>query len=369
MNDYLLDAMNEISDEHICEAVNYEAKAKKLSLRKLIPLAACIVFVIVAVISGKSLFEVATPNVTVPTIVGDNTIITMQEPTTISTPTNAPTTGAPIQNTTGSHGVPPAPDWEELSYGERFLYITVNDIKYVYSFDRVSEKKIGELIATETVKREYLYNDWHSATAEVFKINNITTETYIAVKFTEDESGEYLLYVCPDFEPDTLGDYLDAINIDNINFIGETANYHIDYPNGDFYEAGYKIDPKGHKELSGLFWENRDAIRCEDDFHSDKPIYVDATITTCFVFVGEQNLRIYISKADDKTHLCFSYSSVTGKQFCFELMDNTFDDYLDFLEVEAEVIYMRQGCPTAPSTTPSTTSTTSATTLPYQPIE
>ena len=38
MFDYLLDAMNEISDEHITEAANYEAKAKKqksLTLRRL----------------------------------------------------------------------------------------------------------------------------------------------------------------------------------------------------------------------------------------------------------------------------------------------------------------------------------------------
>ena len=350
MIDYLLDAMNEISDEHICEAVNFKTQSKKLSLRKIIPIAACIVFVVVAFVAGAEIFETQLPTT---------------EPTIIGTPTCAPTPGALIQNTTGSHGVPPAPDWEELTYGERFLDVTVNGIKYVYSFDRLSDEKIGELIATETIKREYLFNDWHSATVEAFKIKGITSETYIAVKFSEDESGEYLLYVCPDFEPDTLGFCLDAINIDNINFIGETANYHNYFQNGDFYEAGYKIDPKGHKELSGLLWKNRDAIRCDDDFHRDKPINSDETITTQFAFIGEQKLRIYISKADDKTHLCFAYSAVTGKQFCFELADNAFDYYLEYLENEAEVIYSRHGCPTTFVTTP----TTEGTTLPYQPVE
>lgn len=349
MTDYLLDAMNEISDEHITEAVNFEPKAKKINFKKLIPVAACFVFVIVAVMAGTGVFEVITPDVTAGT-------------TFIDTPTNAPITGAPIQNTTGSHGVPLAPDWEELSFGERFLNITVKDVNYIYGFDRIPEKKIGEHIATQTVNREYLYNDWHSATAEIYEIKGVSSETYVAVKFNEDESGEYLLYVYPDFETETLGDFIDAINIDNINFIGETVNYHIDYPNGDFYEAGYKVDPRGHKQLSGILWQNRNALRCDDDFHSDMPIYVDASMTVSFAFVGEQSVRIYISKADDKTHLCISYSSVIGEQFCFELQGNTFDDYLSFLEKEAEVLYMRQGCPTAPDLI--TTPTTEGTTLP-----
>lgn len=351
MLDYLLDAMNEISDEHITEAVNFKAKAKKINFKKLIPMAACLVFVVAALLTGSGVFG----NKPEPS---SDPIFNSDSPTMV--PTQAPTQ-AHVQGTTGSHGVPVAPDWEELSFGERFLNITVSGVKYVYAFDRTPEKRIGEHIASETVKREYLYNDWHTATAEMYEIRGVAPETYIAVSFAEDESGEYLIYVCPDFEPQTLGELLDAISIDNINFIGETVNYHLDYPNGDFYKAGYKIDPKAHKELSGMLWKNRAALRCEDDFHSDKPIYVDATMTTSFAFIGEQSIRIYISKADDKTHLCFAYSSATGKQFCFELEDSTFDDYLSFLENEAEVLYTRHGCPTAPMLT---TPTTDGTTLP-----
>ena len=127
MIDYLLDVMNEISDEHICEAVNFKTQSKKLSLRKIIPIAACIVFVIVAVISGKSLFEVAVPNVTVTTIVGGDTNATMQEPTMTTSPVYCPT----------------LPAWESLNYGNRFNKISYDNCEYNFAHLTKSADKRG----------------------------------------------------------------------------------------------------------------------------------------------------------------------------------------------------------------------------------
>ena len=45
--DFLSDAMNEISDKHIAEAACYEPKAKRISFKKIIFIAAC--FVVIAI--------------------------------------------------------------------------------------------------------------------------------------------------------------------------------------------------------------------------------------------------------------------------------------------------------------------------------
>ncbi len=346
MLDYLLDAMNEISDEHITEAVNYEAKAKKINLKKIIPMAACFVFIIVAVIAGAGLFESPPPST---------------EPTNIGEPTY---TQAPIQNSTPfAPTQAPVRDWEELTYGERFGNITYGDKSYIYGFDMVSEKKIGEHISTVNLKVEYLLDDWHSATAEIYEVNFISTELLIAVRFAQDEKSEYYIYICPGYAPETLGDLLDDIDINNtVNLIGCTAIYHKEYANGDFTEVGYKINPEGHKVLSGLLWKNRDALRCKKDYHNN--LYVNSypeTIRVRFEFLGEKTASIYIEAIDNKTHLYISYGT---EQFCFELSESTFSDLYNYLEGKAGIEYFRQGCPTAPTGVLTTTPTIEGTTLP-----
>lgn len=335
MLDYLLDAMDEISDEHINEAVNYEAKAKKLNLKKIIPLAACFVFVIVAVIAGAGLLESPLPST---------------EPTNIGEPTCAPTQ-APVR------------DWEELTYGEKFGNITYGDKSYIYGFDMVSEKKIGEHLSTANLEVEYLLDDRHSATAEIYEVKSISTELLIAVRFAQDEKGEYYIYICPGYAPETLGDLLDGIDITNtVNLIGCTAIYYKEYANGDFTEAGYKINPEGHKVVSGLLWENRDALRCKKDYHNN--LYVNSypeTVRLTFEFIGEKTASIYIEAIDNKTHLYILYGT---EQFCFELSESAFSDLYNYLEGKAEIEYFRQGCPTAPTGGLTTTPTTEGTTLP-----
>lgn len=341
MLDYLFDAMNEISDEHITEAVNFKAKAKKINFKKLIPMAACFVFVVVALLVGAGFFDDKPP---------------VTEPTQMGTPTNAPTQA--IQNsTTFAPTQAPVREWEELTYGERFGDITVDDVKYIYAFDKVDEKKIGESIATLNLEVEYLLNDWHRATAEVYAIKFISTEWLVAVRFAEDEDGEYYIYVCPGYAPETLGDLLDDIDINNnVNFIGSTAIYHKEYANGDYTEAGYKIDPQGHKMLSGLLWQNRDVLRCKKDYHDN--LFVASypeTITVRFDLVGEKGTTVYIEAFDNKTHLYILYGT---EQFCFELSESVFREYNNFLVGEAELEFLRQGCPTAPTVVPTTSLTT-----------
>ncbi|MBQ7295899.1 MAG: hypothetical protein IJW86_06865 [Clostridia bacterium] len=320
MLDYLLDAMNEISDEHIIEAVNYEAKAKKINLKKIIPVAACFVFVIVAVIAGTGLFEVAPPT-TEPTL-------------SVGSPTQAP-----VQNTTvASTQCPSQKPWEEMSYGERYREVLIQDVIYVYAFESVAPERIDENITDYKLE---------NIKGEIYKIKGMTKDLYVAVKFSEDEKGEYFLYLRSDYEPETLGNLLDAIGLNNnVNFIGNSAiyqdkgyNYDGKGWSEDLIEIVYNIDAKGHKELSGLLWKNREALCVEiDNDQGSNP----GNITVKFTLMGKSSATICIEEIGvfkPKTFLSvYLDSSVVYMHYHFEIENSALKDYIAFLEDEAEII-------------------------------
>ncbi len=345
MLDYLLDAMNEISDEHIAEAVNYEAKAKKINLKKIIPMAACFVFVVVAVIAGAGLFEVAPPTT---------------EPTIIGTPTYAPTQ-APVQNSTtvAPTQCPTQKPWEDMSYGERYTTITVEGVFYVYATESVPSGRIGEKLITENAVYPFL---------EVYGIKGLTNDLFVAVKFSEDESGEYFLYLRSDYKPDTLGDLLDAIGIDNLNFIGNSAIYQdVGYNydgkgwSDDNIEIVYNIDAKGHKELSGLLWKNKSAV-CVEDYNisnlSKVTVRTEILGQSATVYIEESG----ILKTKTYLHVYIGAAFSDNMYYCFQMEDNAIKDYIAFLEEEAEII--REDRYSPEQLTSTTTPTTEGTTLP-----
>lgn len=356
MLDYLLDAMNEISDEHINEAVNYEAKAKKLNLKKIIPLAACFVFVIVAVIAGAGLLESPLPS-TEPTNIG--------EPTYTQAPIQNSTTVAPTQ-------CPTQKPWDEMTYGERFRTITVQDFIYIYASESVAEGRIGEKIITENTVYPFV---------DIYEIKGMTKDLYVAVKFAEDEKGEYFLYSQSNYKPETLGDLLDAIGLnDNVNFIGNSAiykdtgyNYDGEGWSDDLIEIVYKIDAKGHKELSGLLWKYKEALCVEkDNDQGSNP----GNITVRFTFMDNSptiSATICIEEIGvfkPKTFLSiYLDSSVAYMHYHFKIENNDLKDYIAFLEDEAEIIRAERYnngnvMPLFPELTSTTTPTTEGTTLP-----
>lgn len=354
MLDYLLDAMNEISDEHITEAVNYKAEAKKINLKKIIPIAACFVFVVAVLVVGRGFFEVAPPTT---------------EPThSIGSPTQAPvqsTTVAPTQ-------CPTQKPWEDMSYGERFIDITVHGVRYICTFESVNPKRIGEYITSETVSRAYRIGEYYSATAKLYEINGITKEAFVAIKFTEDEKGEYLLYFRDDYQPETLGDLLDAIDSNNtLNFIGNSAiykdtgyNYDGKGWSDDYIEIVYEIDAKGHKELSGLLWKNREAVCVESDYDRN-PGHISVRGETATIDLEESG--IFKTKAYLNIH--FSWDLDGSGSFCFELDNESLKDYIAFLEDDAEIIRAERYdngnvTPLFPELTSTTLPTTAGTTLP-----
>ena len=347
MLDYLLDAMNEISDEHIAEAVNFEAKAKKINLKKIIPMAACLVFVVAALLTGSGVFG--------------NKPEPSSDPTFNSEPPTMVPTQAPVQNSTtvAPTQCPTQKPWEEMTYGERYRTISIKGVFYVYATESVPAGRIGENLIIENAVSPFV---------EIYEIKGMTNDLFVAVKFSEDEKGEYFLYLRSDYKPDTLGDLLDAIGIDNLNFIGNSAIYQdVGYNydgkgwSDDHIEIVYNIDAKGHKELSSLLWKNRNAV-CLDDYS----IRDLSKVTVRTELLGQSTIFSImeggILKSKTYLHIYISATFNGNMYYCFELEDNAIKDYIAFLGEEAEII--REDRYSPEQLTSTTTPTTVGTTLP-----
>lgn len=327
--DFLFDAMNEISDEHIAEAATYELKDRKINLKAIISIAACL---IVVAVSG---FALSYNNTPVEPTASNGTVSHTYAPTT------QPTTVAGTSTTCA-----PVRDWEDMNYGERFIFVTINGERYVFCNETVSDETTGDILGSVKVSVEYLKDDFRSATAEIYEIKGLSSDVFAAIKFTEDEKGEYFLYYNSDYAPSTLGDYIDDTDaFNNFNFKDKTITYRNDYSNGDFLEVTYRIDEKIQKEFMEMLKRHREVVCEPKDFHKD------AETAELYTEVMNQTHMIYLTGAGE----IYTYFGTDDNMFCFNIGSEEFRTFVSFLESEAEIIETVMGCPTAgPVTTPTT---------------
>lgn len=320
---YFFDALNEISDEHIAEAVAYEPKAKIIQWKKLVPIAACLIAIAVSVFA-----------------------VTQSEKPVITTYVTTEDYTYSLPMTTVSCA--PVRDWESMNYGERFNYITVKDVRYVFCDETLSDDTIGNSLVSEKVSVEYMKDDFRTATAEIYEIKDISSDIFTAFRFTEDEKGEYFLYYNTDYTPSTLGHYIDDINaVNNISFVDKTITYRNDYPNGDFKQVTYRIDEKVEKELFEMLTRLKDTACEPKDYHE--------TTETVKIYteVMNQTHMIYLTGGGE----LYTYFGADDDMFCFNIGTDEFRKFVAFLEGEAETIRTLMGCPaselvTTPTTVP-----------------
>lgn len=342
-SDLIYDALDEISDEHIAEAATYKPKAKALPLKKLIAAAACIGVVAVSAFAAVNMGGSLQPT----TSDYDSTYPATYAPTTVAG------TGTPTTLTSAS-SCAPIRDWDNMNYGERFAFVTINGARYIFCDEMVSDNTIGNILGSVKVSVEYLKDDFRSATAEIYKIKGLSSDVFAALKFTEDEKGEYFLYYNSDYVPSSLGDYIDDINVfNNINFTDQTITYRNDYPNGDFKEVIYRVDGKIQKEFMEMLSRHRE-VACEP-----RDYYKASETAELYTEVMNQTHMIYLTSAGE-VYTCFG---MDDDMLCFNIGSDEFRKFVSFLESKAEITETVMGCPTnGPVTMQTTQSTTVFTT-------
>ncbi len=333
MINYLLSAMDEISDEHIEEAVNYKSKARIVTFKKVVAVAACLLVVFVSAFAVSEFTEPKIiPDVTVTTeaMDGDKTTANKDALTTATYHTvgGEATTDSALATTVHCQTMP---SWDKMVYGQRFPVVNFDGKRYEYCSRQVEKALISKKLGEIEVTIEYLKDDFRSATAEIYDISDISSDLFIAVKFAENENEEYILYYNMYYEPETLGDFLSGINFsENANIIGDTVYYEQHNENGKVISfANYYVNESIEKKLWKLLFDKADTAFMGR--------YMDAIEFSSAICVDTEAYGQWVTINLTEEGYLYIYYSVDDDNFCFNIGKDVYNEFMTVLQSEAEI--------------------------------
>ena len=137
---------------------------------------------------------------------------TETEPASASETVSIPPTEQQTE-VTGSEAII-APKWDDRSLPTRFLELKLDGITYSTRNHSIDDGHISNILGTVTMEGHDVYEDKiHSTIAEVFSIRGISSNCAVAVKFNGYDS--YYTYTNRDYSPTTLGELVDALDLNN----------------------------------------------------------------------------------------------------------------------------------------------------------
>ena len=114
------------------------------------------------------------------------------------------------------------PHWDELEINEQYTRFEWQGYAYNSSTAEISAEKLGELLGETTASGVDEYTDEkHETTVSVYPIAKINEKTALAVQFPEDE--KFYVYYNQTYKPQTLGDFIDDLNLAENLKISDTA--------------------------------------------------------------------------------------------------------------------------------------------------
>ncbi len=128
------------------------------------------------------------------------------------------------------------PHWDELEINGQYTSFEWQGYGYGTSGAEISSEKLGEFLGEATASGVDEYTDErHEITVSVYPINKISETTALAVQFPENEN--FYVYFNRNYIPETLGDFIDDINLTENLKISTTATC-------STIENGYMTDRK-----------------------------------------------------------------------------------------------------------------------------
>ena len=202
MNEYLNDALDEISDEKIAEAA-IGRKRKRLTVLK----AACAACVVIAVAAAVVLTGTGRP-----------------KPDDGQTQCQADAVTSAAANIAGGEVVPGGAEiwqekkWDEKENNEKYTLVSFNGKAYLSTGMTAEKTDVGEKLGTATATGFDIYTDKNfEAECEVYPAGGFQSEFLVAVKFGSDE--KFYAYKAENYFPSDLRDFCDTLNFfENIRF-------------------------------------------------------------------------------------------------------------------------------------------------------
>lgn len=344
MKNLLNTALCMLDDRHIEEAVTYTPQTKTIRLRKILPLAACLVLVVLSAFAVKDYFSpgVSPTNPTYTT--SDGFISTSNFSTTVAgitnestTVANAPEVSSTTTPTTTSAGIAeptpeislhcttPAKDytgWENHAFNSYYHQINIDGASYIAeqpliaSHEPLSKEKLGNLLY-EFTWSDYRFKieDSSDFTVQIYEINGYTKEEAIAVGRKDGLMKGFYAYHKANGPMESLPENVltdcktltDIISFAGIDITADhnpdnfCTSYWVYYKEDGKEDIIYSICVQDMEKLAELMVNNRNAKAEYRTSNTGEKLTFDA-------YLKRQNCKIYLC---NDGYLYFSSEGLT----------------------------------------------------------
>lgn len=201
----LLHAINDLKDEYIDEA---DEIPKGRSIRKQILGFGAAAVVVFAITAGALILRQQSTDINS----YDDSLISDTASGTLSN------TSSVSSNQSSSETALLVP-WKDLSIAEQYPELDFNNTSYSGKNTTVEEDSLGQSLGLNHLLTGYdeIFEEARQTYGEVFEIKGISSECAVAVK--HKDSSEYYVYVNAYYRPETLGQFIDDLSLeDNLEF-------------------------------------------------------------------------------------------------------------------------------------------------------
>ena len=207
------------------------------------------------------------------------------------------------------------PKWDERPISDQYYEAKYNNNTYSSRKTKISKDKLSKNIGSTTLNGYDTYTKIkYNKKAELYSIKDISEKCAIAVQFEND--NDYYVYVNSYYRPETLGQFIDDLNLKNITSFG-TVYYNYwdteeknneEYNKIEFYNVDNSIIWKmlfSDINLENVYSDTEIGKYVSERFSSEISISVDIPI------LGYKNISVSLT---DKGYLLTNILD-TGKAF------------------------------------------------------
>ena len=127
--------------------------------------------------------------------------------------------------------------WDELSLTGKYPEAEIGEVIFSAEGETLESGKIGAGISDITLTGyDEINNQRHTAKGKAFEIKGISPDCAAAVKI--DGSEEYYVYTCHLYQPGTLGQFIDDLNLENTLSVGNVYEDRFNQ-SGEYITAEY----------------------------------------------------------------------------------------------------------------------------------
>ncbi len=117
------------------------------------------------------------------------------------------------------------PYWSDLNSAQKYGEVNIGNSRYSTQAHEISADDVNTFISDAIMSGYDIYEDkTYSINAKVYSVKNISEECAVAVNFQNED--KYYVYVNSYYTPDTLGDFIEALNLKETLFFGKAYKYY-----------------------------------------------------------------------------------------------------------------------------------------------